>query len=72
MPVESHGQRSLESYSPWDRKERDTTEPLNNNNNSYSENLGGMNFKDSNSLSLCFFFLFKLPYSFPNKTVTNR
>ena len=23
-----HGQRSLESYSPWDRKESDTTELL--------------------------------------------
>ena len=24
-PGESHGQRSLEDYSPWDRKETDTT-----------------------------------------------
>ena len=24
----SHGQRSLEGYSPWDRKESDTTEGL--------------------------------------------
>ena len=27
-PGKSHGQRSLEDYSPWDRKELDTTERL--------------------------------------------
>ena len=26
LPEESHGQRSLASYSPWGRKESDTTE----------------------------------------------
>ena len=26
LPGEFHGQRSLASYSPWDRKELDTTE----------------------------------------------
>ena len=26
LPEESHGQRSLGSYIPWDRKESDTTE----------------------------------------------
>ena len=26
LPGESHGQRSLESYSPWDHKEADMTE----------------------------------------------
>ena len=26
LPGESHGQRTLESYSPWDRKELDTNE----------------------------------------------
>ena len=26
LPGELHGQRSLASYSPWDRKESDTTE----------------------------------------------
>ena len=26
LPGESHGQRSLVGYSPWDRKELDTTE----------------------------------------------
>ena len=26
LPRESHGQRSLAGYSPWDRKESDTTE----------------------------------------------
>ena len=26
LPVESHGQRSLASYSPWGRKESDMTE----------------------------------------------
>ena len=31
LPGESHGQRSLESYSPWGHKELDTTEQLNNN-----------------------------------------
>ena len=30
----SHGQRRLEDYSPWDRKESDMTEQLDNNNNS--------------------------------------
>ena len=28
LPREFHGQRSLEGYSPWDRKESDTTESL--------------------------------------------
>ena len=28
LPGESHGQRSLEGYSPWGRKESDTTERL--------------------------------------------
>ena len=26
LPGESHGQRSLEGYGPWDRKELDMTE----------------------------------------------
>ena len=30
LPGESRGQRSLAGYSPWDRKELDTTERLNN------------------------------------------
>ena len=29
LPGESHGQRSLEGYSPWGHKESDTTERLN-------------------------------------------
>ena len=28
LPGESHGQRSLAGYSPWSRKESDTTERL--------------------------------------------
>ena len=28
LPGKSHGQRSLEGYSPWGRKELDTTERL--------------------------------------------
>ena len=28
LPRESHGQRSLEGYSPWGHKETDTTEQL--------------------------------------------
>ena len=32
LPGESYGQRSLAGYSPWGRKESDTTEQLNNNN----------------------------------------
>ena len=28
LPGESHGQRSLVDYSPWDHKESDTTERL--------------------------------------------
>ena len=31
LPGESHGQRSLEGYSPWDHKDSDTTERLNDN-----------------------------------------
>ena len=31
-PENPHGQRSLAGYSPWGRKELDTTEQLNNNN----------------------------------------
>ena len=34
LPEKSHGQRSLVGYSPWGRKESDTTEQLNNNKNS--------------------------------------
>ena len=33
LPGKSHGQRSLAGYSPWGRKESDTTEQLNNNKN---------------------------------------
>ena len=29
LPGESHGQKSLADYSPWGRKELDTTEQLN-------------------------------------------
>ena len=32
LPGKSHGQRSLEGYSPWALKELDTTEQLNNDN----------------------------------------
>ena len=28
LPEESHGQRSLEGYSPWGHKESDMTEPI--------------------------------------------
>ena len=28
LPGEFHEQRSLEGYSPWDRKESDTTEAI--------------------------------------------
>ena len=31
LPGKSHGQRSLEDYSPWDRRESDMTEQLDNN-----------------------------------------
>ena len=34
LPGESHGQRSLAGYSPWGRKESDTTERLQNNKTS--------------------------------------
>ena len=33
LPGESLGQRSLEAYSPWGRRESDTTEQLNSNSN---------------------------------------
>ena len=32
LPGKSHGQRDLAGYCPWDHKEVDTTEQLNNNN----------------------------------------
>ena len=32
LPGESHGQRSLEGYSSWGRKELDTTEEMHENN----------------------------------------
>ena len=38
LPVESHGQSSLEGYSPWGLKELDTTYRLNNSNHSTSSN----------------------------------
>jgi len=31
LPGKYHGQRNLAGYSPWDHKESDTTERLNNN-----------------------------------------
>ena len=37
-PGESEGQGSLACYSPWDHRESDTTERLNNNNNNYNSN----------------------------------
>ena len=36
LPGESHGPRSLVGYSPWGRKESDTTERLNHNKTPYS------------------------------------
>ena len=33
----SHGQKNLAGYSPWDQKESDMTEQLNNNNNTIFE-----------------------------------
>ena len=33
LPGEFHGQRRLTGYSPWSRKEQDTTEQLNNEKN---------------------------------------
>ena len=35
---DSEGQGSLACYSPWDHRESDTTERLNNNNNNYNSN----------------------------------
>ena len=35
LPVESHGQRSLVGYSPWDHKALDMTEQLNNQDNEF-------------------------------------
>ena len=36
LPGESYGRRSLVGYSPWSRKESDTTERLNNNNSFFT------------------------------------
>ena len=35
LPGESHGQRSLVGYSPWDHKALDMTEQLNNQDNEF-------------------------------------
>ena len=37
LPGKSHGQRSLVDYSPWDRKELDTTERHTETNNTITE-----------------------------------
>ena len=38
LPGKSHGQRSLEGYSPWGLQESDMTEQLNNNiDSSYTQ-----------------------------------
>ena len=37
LPGEFHGQRSLESYSPWGRKEPDTTEQLIHTSHTHNE-----------------------------------
>ena len=37
LPEESYGWRSLEGYSPWGCKELDTTDQLNNSNNTIHE-----------------------------------
>ena len=39
LPGESHRRRSLAGYSPWDCKESDTTEQLNNSNKQWSTSL---------------------------------
>ena len=39
LPGQSHGQRSLVGYSPWGRKESDTTERLSNNNTAIQGNV---------------------------------
>ena len=39
LPRESQGQRSLVGYSPWERKESDTTEQLNSNNMCWSSHV---------------------------------
>ena len=42
LPGEFHGHRSLMSYSPWGRKELDTTEPLTFTLSSLSYFLGAL------------------------------
>ena len=50
LPGESHGQKSLEGYSPWGHKESDTTERLNKNNCSVAvrHELGTFSFVNNN------------------------
>ena len=43
LSEKSNGQRSLAGYSPWGRKESDTTQGLNNNNLSLWPHLGQLN-----------------------------
>ena len=41
LPGESHGQKSLAGYSPWGRKESDTTEQLNSNESECNQDFPG-------------------------------
>ena len=44
-PGDGEGQGSLACWSPWDNKESDTTEQLNNNNKLYHSNMNFQMFK---------------------------
>ena len=56
LPGESHGQRSLAGYSPWDRKELDRTELLNTHTHTHTHTL------NSPSVQSCFFPLSSITY----------
>ena len=56
LPRKSHGQRSLVDYSPWDRKESDTTEQLHFHFKTYPNNYhkpSGSKFGSNGKESAC-------------------
>ena len=58
LPGEFHGQRSLVGYSPWGRKESDTTERLSKINSDYD------NSENDEHLTAKYQVLFEVLYTF--------
>ena len=57
LPGEFHGQRSLESYTPWGRKESDTTKQLTHTHTHTHQTLNPNMVLLSSTVTLVFFFL---------------